>query len=203
MITNIGIDCDGIQFDFGELFSHIINELFHENYPIFKDEDSPSWEWGAWHPAGPERIAQAWEYVYTIPDFYEKEKLINPAELKYMIGKLNNHPKINVYFITSRKETSGRKILQQTIYQLKLIGWDNPQVIVSFAKGGIARILDLKYFIDDRAENCAEVALYNPSTKVYVMDRPYNRFLQEKYFKITRTDSLIEFTDAVLKAVEP
>lgn len=201
-MINIGIDCDGIQFNFCKLYSQVINELFPaENYPLFDDHDVPQWGWENWHPAGAERIKQAWDHLLTLPDIYEREEVLLPANVKYMISKLNNHPKINTYFITARPDTNGRPIIKQTINQLKAIGWDDPQVIIADSKGGISKVLNLKHFIDDRAENCAEVALYHRPTKVYVLDKQYNRFLQEKYFGITRINNVMEFTDAVLASV--
>lgn len=202
-MINVGIDCDGVQFDFCKLYSQVINNMWPaEKYPIYTTSEVPQWGWESWHPAGAARVEEAWKMCHKMDNFFELEQVLNREQVSYMVSKLNNHPKVNVYHITSRAATAGKPVIKQTITQLEGIGWSNPQVIISFSKGGIARVLDLKYFIDDRAENCAEVALYNPTTKVFVYDQPYNRFLPEQYFKITRTNSLVAFTDQVLEAAE-
>jgi hypothetical protein len=143
-------------------------------------------------------LAQAWKELFTIENFWEKVKVLNPEQVKYMVDKLNNHPQINIYFITAREATAGRPLVKQCINALKAIGWSDPQVIVSFQKGRLARALDLSFFLDDRAENCVEVALENHSTQVFILDKPYNRILQDKYFRTERINRLEEFTDAVL-----
>ena len=199
-MINIGIDCDGVQFGFSSLYSQLIHDMYpEENYPLHGDNDVPAWNWDEWHPAGKERIAAAWKKFHSTENIFLQQPVLENVD--YMVKNLNNHPKINVYHITSRAETAGLPIIKQTIKQLENAGWSNPQVIISFSKGGVARVLDLKYFLDDRAENCAEVALYNPPTKVFLLDKLHNQYLQEKHFKVTRIKSVVAFTDAVLAAV--
>ncbi len=199
-MINIGIDCDGVQFNWAKEYSKIIRELGGDHLPIINEDDPifKSWNWEEWYPADRALLDRAWEVMTQKDNFWENIEVLNPDQVNYMCKHLNNNPKIAVYFITARVSTKGNTLIRQTIKSLEKIGWTSPQVIVSFNKAPLAEALDLKYFLDDRPENCAEVAA-NFSTKVFVMDRPYNRNLKDEEYGLIRVSRLEEFTDIVLK----
>ena len=201
MVYNIGLDLDGIFFNWSREYGKIIREIGGDHLPEINNEteDVQSWDWSEWHPAGKVLLDKAWQVMTEKDGFWENIEVLHSEQVKYMREHFDAHPNIAVYFITSRTATKGDTLIRQTIKSLEKVGWTSPQVIVSFRKGSLARALDLKYFLDDRAENCAEVAMSNPETKVYILDKKYNRILQDKYFKITRITCLEAFTDAVIK----
>jgi hypothetical protein len=201
-MINIGIDCDGVQFNFNKAYGELIRKLFGTHFPSVVEEEVPHWNWSEWHPAGGELIDKAWSAVPDVENFWETLETIKLPHIQYMVEKLNNHPKVTVYFITARIPTKGNTVVKQTINALTKLGWKDPQVIVSFSKGPLASALNLKFFIDDRAENCADVAMHNRGTKVFILDKLHNRVLQDRYFGIHRVTNLTEFTDAVLDHVK-
>jgi hypothetical protein len=199
MAHNIGIDLDGVQFNWTLEYSRIIREVGGDTYPLITNdtEDNKDWDWVEWYPAPKEILDKAWQVMTEKEHFWENIEVLNPDQVRYMCDKLNNHSNVNIYFISSRVACKGDTLVRQTVKSLEKIGWTSPQVIISFNKGALARALDLKYFLDDKAENCAEVAMYHRTTKVFVLDKFYNRILQDKYFHIQRVTRLEEFTDIV------
>jgi hypothetical protein len=189
------------MFNWAKEYSRIIRSIGGERYPLITNEveEVLSYDWSEWYPADKSLLDKAWRVMTEKEHFWEHAEVLNPSQVQYMCERLDKDPYINVYFITARVPAKGDTLIRQTIKSLELIGWTSPQVIVSFRKGAIARALDLRYFLDDRAENCVEVAMYHDSTKVFILDKRYNRILQDKYFKITRIKRLEEFTDQVIK----
>jgi hypothetical protein len=198
MIKNIGIDLDGIQFNWSREYSKIIRELGGEHCPIIDESDIKGWRWSDWYPASQELLDLAWQVMTEKESFWENIEVLHPDQVHYMCEHLNNNPQVAVYFITSRVTTRGDTLIRQTIKSLEKIGWTSPQVIVSFQKGTLARALDLKYFLDDRAENCVEVSMHCPDTKVFILDKPHNRIMHDKNFRLTRITRLEEFTNVVI-----
>jgi uncharacterized HAD superfamily protein len=202
-IINIGIDIDGVQAAFGTKYSQILRELYGESCPIISTEgmEVPAWDWAEWYPLTKEQLAEGWKKLQETKNFWTNLEMTNIEQVQYLIKVLDNHPSINIYFLTNRAQTVGDTVVKQSIESLKSFGWSNPQVIATTQKGAVARALDLRFFIDDMAENCAQVSLYYQAAKVFVLDKPYNRILQDNHFRIERISNLKTFADAVLKYV--
>jgi hypothetical protein len=73
-----------------------------------------------------------------------------------------------------------------------------PSVIVSAKKGPIALGLDLDAFIDDKVENCVDVANHcGLKCNVYMLNQPWNAYFTDLR-SIKRIDSVTQFLDEVL-----
>lgn len=201
---NVGIDIDGVLAAYSKRFSQVMRELYGEQMPLISNEgqEVPYWNWRDWYPATQDQIALVDKTIAGTFDFWKSLETTNADQVKYLVENLDNHPKINVYFVTNRLVTAGDTVVHQSIKSLESFGWTNPQVIVTSQKGVIARALDLKFFIDDMAENCANIALYSPSTTVFIIDKAHNRFLHAEQFGIKRIAALNPYADAVLKYID-
>lgn len=194
----MGIDLDGVLFSWSRSFSKVVHDLYPAHEIIMDErEQIVGREWSEW-AAPKEIITKAWNTLHNMENMWETLETLNPDQVKYMIEKFNK-ANLNIYFITARIGSPGRPLLKQCINALKAQGWDDPQVIISFKKGIVAKALELDYFLDDFAENCVEVIMERPQTEVYLLDKKYNRILQDKYFHINRISRLEEFVDKVIK----
>lgn len=98
-----------------------------------------------------------------------------------------------IYFITTRP---GLKAKLLTEYWLTNWGFPNATVIIAGsekAKGQLASALKLDVFIDDKPENCEQVAREADSNcRIFLVDAPYNRQFDETCLVITRVCSAME-----------
>ena len=86
------------------------------------------------------------------------------------------------------------RLISETVVSLKELPF-----IFSKSKEQFIKFLDIKFFIDDKKENCEDVKKENPDCNVYVFDAPYNRSLKDKELNIRRIISLNEFLVDVLE----
>jgi len=197
----VGFDCDGVQFDFGLAYSTIMRELYGDKMPLIHDMDPrvTHWAWEKWYPATAEQLEKGWDKLKATENFWEYVPIIHPVLLKALISCIDMHGGIQVYHITAREESIGNTLERQTINALKKAGWTDPQVLVTFKKGPLAAALDLDFLVDDNTQNCLEVSIDSSNTKVYLLDKPANRFFQEDRFGIKRVYSLTDYANDILK----
>ncbi len=77
-----------------------------------------------------------------------------------------------IYFITNRP---GKYAWHLTNDWLVAQGYRNPTVLIASDKGSVCKGLGIEMFVDDKPENCWEVALACPNAQVFLLDAPYNR----------------------------
>lgn len=201
----IGVDLDGVVADFSYKFSTVLRKLYGDHLPLVTKESKVShWEWDMWYPElNREQYMKAWEHVCNNEyGFWEDIPLVDEPEWKNFLT-LNEYANLDVYFITARAKVPGKSVAQQSQLWLDRNGWINPQVIVTTEKEHFIKMLNIKYFIDDRKENCESVKLYNPNCNVYVYDALHNRGLEDFKLGIKRVHTLGEFvTDIKLNLKE-
>jgi len=198
-LINVGIDLDGVIFNFSKKFSEYCNKRFGDRCPIITDRTVVTdWHWEKWYSITKEEINLVWKDVEASQNFWQKLPLINRHEfdaLRISFNKYDRKTNIVTYFITARIPSAGNNLHEQCINSLTQYHWKIPQVILSSEKGNIVKDLNIKYFIDDKAENCIDVNEKNPECKVYIMDAQYNKHLTSANIK--RTSSLYHFINDI------
>ena len=139
----------------------------------------------------PREIEAIWVSAQADPVFWGSLKplpgAVVLAETLHDIGSSTD-----LYFVTARQ---GSK--QQTEAWLTThLGLYYPTVLRTAQKGLAAKALGLTAFVDDKLEFALDVRLESPTTRVYLVDRPYNAYAPID--GIQRITSLSEMLDREL-----
>lgn len=198
---NIAVDLDGVTCNFVKIFSEHANKLFGDRCYIINDVSKvKDWHWEKWYPITEKEVFFVWDDIRKTKDFWTKLEVYNLQQWEYFTEKINFHKNINVYFLTSREQTKGSTVARQSAEWLIKNGIKYPFVIETHQKEKFIENLNIKFFIDDRAENLISVKNYNPSCIVYAQDAPYN---QEKLVIANidhiKTNGLRKFIDSVIE----
>lgn len=191
------MDLDDVLADFIKTFMRFGNEL----YGVDEKARPTSWEWdGVPFPEGVEKqqfIRGVWKRITSTTDFWFREidkiEVVAPS----LIFELDK--KTELYFPTARTQTKGYSTRKQsTAWVNEIFGIAWPSVIVSDAKGEMAKALKYDYFIDDRPKNCIEVKEALPDCKVFLCDSNHNRTFHDARFP--RVNNANEFAQIVLSS---
>jgi hypothetical protein len=107
----------------------------------------------------PRQERRLWEHVESIANFWETLHEIEPGIVE-RLHALAVARRWEVIFLTKRPGTAGETAQRQTQRWLEAHGFTLPSVyVVQGSRGQIAAALDLDFVIDDRPENCLEVAV--------------------------------------------
>ena len=107
----------------------------------------------------------------------------------------------DLYFITTRGGRTAKRQSEAWLTERGKVPFptvliaDNPEV-----KGSLCGALKLDYFVDDRPENCLWAAKHSPETKVFLVDRPYNR--EYEVDRARRVASFEDFVAAVEEGIQ-
>jgi hypothetical protein len=111
---------------------------------------------------------ELWDVVCTRANFWETLNEIEPGALARLYS-LSSLRRWDVIFLTSRPETSGDSAQQQSHRWLMANGFLTPSVfVVHSSRGKIANALELDMLVDDRPENCLDVAMDSKARPVLV-----------------------------------
>jgi hypothetical protein len=116
----------------------------------------------------PQQERRLWERVKMIENFWESLPEIEPGA----VARLNDlaiRRGWEVLFLTKRPATSGLTAQRQTQRWLEAHGFALPSVyVVPGSRGAIAAALALDFVIDDRIENCLDVATSSKARAILV-----------------------------------
>lgn len=170
----IGVDLDGVIFDFNTQFVALAKEMFpHINPP------QPSFEWPThWDYMddflNKNETRQLWARIVNDPHFWaDLPTYPYTLEMGELIEDIVDQTDGDIYFITSRV---GPKVSNQAKWALQQIGWTMPSVMAvdnAELKLPIAKALKLTHFIDDKPETVN--MMKNARIDVAVWDQPWNR----------------------------
>jgi uncharacterized HAD superfamily protein len=166
----IGIDIDGVLADFNESF--IRRTVTVTNRDMFPPRpfDIPIWDYPQHYGYTEAEVSAVWKTIVEDSMFWAY--LTPYPTTKPFLQKLNPE-KDDLYFITSRPGIIAK---QQTEAWIRYYGGPvSPTVLISSMKGECARALDLEAYIDDRDKNVLNVRAYSSTTRVYILDQPWNR----------------------------
>jgi len=201
---NLALDIDGVLACFHRGFSQIANNLFGS--PIVEDINQVKayhwWDWG--YPLTKGQHNKVWREIdKNVENFWLNLKPLVSSEIFLRLEKLERENN-SIYFITSRRDTAGRNVLQQTNeWVKKYTSLKNFSVIPTEKKGKILDGVKIDYFLDDLPENLIEAVIEAPNCNPFLLIRSYNSFAIEfikkshKYRKINIVYSVEEFLDIV------
>ena len=116
----------------------------------------------------PRQQRELWNKVCARENFWETLDEIEPGSLQ-RLSRLVHARKWEVIFLTSRPETRGDTAQLQSHRWLAAHGFQLPSVfVVHGSRGKIAASLQLDVLVDDRPENCLDVALDSTARAILV-----------------------------------
>lgn len=183
------LDVDGVLADFILGFTTLANRMFGS--PVYTTLEQKVWD--AFDGLTDAQHARVWEAATQSPTFWQElPPIASPAEFARLAAAAPAH---DLYFVTSRV---GVGVKSQTETWLRRAGVSTPTVILSDAKGEIAKAVRADALLDDKAGNAVFTQYYSRATAVYLMDRPYNQFDPAILgSRIIRVRTLHEFLDRI------
>ena len=102
---------------------------------------------------------ELWEHVKKIENFWTTLSELEPGIIS-RIAKASLERRWEVIFLTTRPSTAGELVQLQSQRWLEAHGFQYPSVfVVQRSRGRIADALQLDAFVDDRPENCLDIAV--------------------------------------------
>ena len=118
------------------------------------------------------QMRQLWEHVAGIENFWTTLREIEPGSVARINAMRNDH-RLEVMFLTQRPDTAGAITQLQTQRWLQEHGFDLPAVFVLQGSRGLAAAaLQMDVVVDDRPENCLEVATESKARALLVWREP-------------------------------
>jgi hypothetical protein len=119
--------------------------------------------------AGPR---QFWKHVVSAENFWESLQEIEPGTVA-KLAALASSRRWEIIFLTKRPASAGATAQVQTQRWLQKHGFALPSVyVVQGSRGLIAAALHLDIVVDDRPENCVDIALDSRARPVLVWRAP-------------------------------
>ncbi len=111
---------------------------------------------------------QLWDHVKKIENFWSTLPELEPGIIS-RIAKTALDRRWEVIFLTTRPSTAGELVQMQSQRWLDAHGFHYPSVyVVQRSRGKIADALALDAFVDDRPENCLDIAVESKAKVILV-----------------------------------
>jgi hypothetical protein len=124
------------------------------------------------HVLSGRQLRQLWEHVAGIENFWSTLREIEPGSIARIAAIRNDH-RLEVMFLTQRPDTAGEITQLQTQRWLQAHGFELPSVFVLRGSRGLAATaLQMDVVVDDRPENCLEVATESKARALLVWREP-------------------------------
>jgi uncharacterized HAD superfamily protein len=109
-----------------------------------------------------------WDHVKNIDNFWSTLPELEPGIIS-RIAKTASERRWEVIFLTTRPSTKGELVQLQSQRWLDAHGFHYPSVyVVQRSRGKIADALGLDAFVDDRPENCLDIAVESKAKVILV-----------------------------------
>lgn len=182
MSLRLGFDLDGVLADLNGALAREALRLFpgidlHKAAEASADPAGPA---GGDTDADPSEIVpptlaltrrqerQLWDEVRRIENFWETLDETEPG----IVRRLHDTARARrweVMFLTSRPRTAGDIVQLQSQRWLERHGFDYPSLfVVSTSRGRIAAALELDVVVDDRPENCLDIAIDSKARAILI-----------------------------------
>jgi hypothetical protein len=181
----IGVDVDGVLANFNTGLAKVLNCVACRSVvdPDRVEELITCWNWPTTVGYTKDQERQAFAFAHSSPRFWSDLGAYQGAE--QFVAAINRIGAY-VYYVTNRPGINAK---QQTEHWLRSrLGIANPTVLISEHKGLASRALGLDVYIDDKFENCVDVAI--TGARVYMPTRDWNTFADNS--DVRRVDSLVE-----------
>lgn len=181
----LGVDVDGVLADFNSAFIDLIVEVAHRDLFPPRPFDIPVWNYPERYGYGPEEMSAVWASINGSSSFWQTLPTYPEtiAAMRYLRSRVQAGD--DVYFVTNR---SGATAKIQTERWLRRFEFGSPTVLITSAKGLIAKALKFDVYVDDRVENILDVRMWSKDTRAVLFDRPWNQSVEG--FERTRTVEL-------------
>jgi hypothetical protein len=185
----LGFDLDGTVADLQSALAQEARRLFPDIDPaVLPSSAAPATSLSPGAPAPADDAAQntpdeqqvslgsltvrqqreIWNAVCARENFWETLDEIEPGALARLY-QLGQEHRWEIIFLTSRPETRGDTAQAQSHRWLSTHGYLQPSVfVVHGSRGKIAAALALDVIVDDRAENCLDVAIDSSARAILV-----------------------------------
>jgi uncharacterized HAD superfamily protein len=111
---------------------------------------------------------QLWDHVKKIENFWLTLPELEPGIIA-RIAKSARDRRWEVIFLTTRPSTAGDLVQLQSQQWLRTHGFQYPSVfVVQRSRGKIADALHLDAFVDDRPENCLDIAVESKAKVILI-----------------------------------
>jgi hypothetical protein len=111
---------------------------------------------------------QLWDHVKKVENFWSTLPELEPGIIA-RIAKTALERRWEVIFLTTRPSTAGELVQMQSQRWLEAHGFQYPSVyVVQRSRGKIADALALDAFVDDRPENCLDIAVESKAKVILV-----------------------------------
>jgi uncharacterized HAD superfamily protein len=112
--------------------------------------------------------SQLWDHVKQIENFWTTLPELEPGIIS-RIAKAASDRQWEIIFLTTRPSTKGELVQLQSQRWLEAHGFQYPSVfVVQRSRGKIADALQLDAFVDDRPENCLDIAVESRAKVILV-----------------------------------
>jgi hypothetical protein len=177
MPLRVAFDLDGTLADMHVILRREAEQLFGEGQLASVVEQSGA-EAGEKDPENVKVMAelhltarqqmQLWEHVKTIPNFWCGLPEMEPG-IVARVAQTAAARRWDVIFLTTRPFVAGETVQVQSQRWLETHGFALPSVfVVQRSRGRIAEALELDAVVDDRPENCLDVAVDSTAKPILI-----------------------------------
>jgi len=111
---------------------------------------------------------QLWDHVKHVENFWSTLPELEPGIIA-RIAQVSRERQWEVIFLTTRPATAGELVQLQSQRWLEAHGFQYPSVyVVQRSRGKIADALHLDAFVDDRPENCLDIAVESKAKVILI-----------------------------------
>lgn len=181
MSLRVAFDMDGTVADMQTVLTAEAARLFGETAPpagVAADLSGPAeatTETASETHLTPPQQSRLWEHVRGIEDFWTTLPEMAPG-IVARIAETAARRRWEVVFITTRPASAGETTQRQTQRWLERHGFALPSVLVlQRSRGRLADVLQLDAVVDDRPENCVDVASDSQAVPVLIWNGPIGR----------------------------
>jgi uncharacterized HAD superfamily protein len=173
----IGIDVDGVLADFNKTYiTRCLDVTGKDLFPA-RPFEITTWNYPESYGYTKEEVSAVWESIKADRVFWASLRPYETTsdDMDALMTRMRAGD--DVYFITARPGVNAKRQTEGWLYaQMGLVALHpfTSTVLITSHKGLAARTLDLDIYIDDRWENCLDVA--QTKTRTFLLDRPWNRY---------------------------
>lgn len=188
-MKTIALDVDGVLADFNAAYIDLVIEVTGKDLFPPRPFDIVTWSYPESYGYSNKEVSAVWKVISESKDFWLNLKPLEGAE-DFLKGLDSIPYDDDIYFITSRIRS---QVKFQTENWLWNHGFPESTVLISSEKGLCCKALKVTHYIDDKIENCEDVRDVSPSTKGYMLARPWNKEVEG----VPRLNSLNEFMEVI------